>query len=175
MLCQNCGKKEATTYVKQIINGQVREAHLCPDCAAKLGASFQTPLQSMFSDPFGHHTLGGWAKDWLGGTQPFTQAIGAGRRCPTCGMTESEVMRTGRAGCADCYSCFEDLFLPYIRKLQGTTAHVGQAPAPAGDSAQPARSPVEDLKAKLQQAIAQENYEEAARLRDEIRRLEGQR
>ena len=88
-------------------------------------------------------------------------------------MTESELQRSGRAGCADCYKTFEDILTPYIRKLQGATAHVGQAPKAQND-AQPVENPTASLKQKLTEAIKQENYEEAARLRDEIRRLEGE-
>ena len=73
------------------------------------------------------------------------------------------------------YDTFEDILTPYIRKLQGATAHVGTAHAPAGQPEQAKPDPVADLKAKLQEAISRENYEEAARLRDEIRRLEGQK
>ena len=88
-------------------------------------------------------------------------------------MTESELQRTGRVGCADCYQTFENLLTPYIRKLQGTTAHVGTAPNPQAPS-QPVKDQTVILRSKLDDAIKQENYEEAARLRDEIRRLEGQ-
>ena len=148
MLCQNCNKNEATTYYKETINGQTRELHLCPECAAKpFGAALQSPF-------------GGVA-----------QAIGGGRRCPTCGMTESELRRTGRAGCGDCYQNFSDILMPYIKKLHGAAAHVGSTPAAAD---QPKANPVEGLKAKLADAVKTENYEEAARLRDEIRRLEGE-
>ena len=176
MLCQNCGKKEAVTYFKQTVNGQTREAHLCADCAAKLGGGFTAPIQSMFSnDPFFTQPFGSWFSSPFVSSEPFTHAIGEGRRCPTCGMTEAELRRTGRAGCAACYDTFEDILTPYIKKLQGATAHVGTAHAPAGQPEQAKPDPVADLKAKLQEAISREKYEEAARLRDEIRRLEGQK
>ena len=76
-------------------------------------------------------------------------------------------------GCADCYQTFEELLTPYIRKLQGTTAHVGAAPSPQTPE-QPVKNQTAVLRSKLEDAIKQENYEEAAQLRDEIRRLEGQ-
>lgn len=173
MLCQNCLKNQATTYYKENINGQMKELHLCADCAAKLTGGAMPAFDSFFSSPF--DMFGSlWNSDpFFGGA---TQAIGGGRRCPTCGMTESELRRSGRAGCADCYNSFRDILLPYIKKLHGAAAHVGQAPAvsaPAdGAEAKPAANPVEGLKTRLQQAIASENYEEAARLRDEIKRLE---
>lgn len=156
MLCQNCGVNEATTYYKQNINGQVSEMHLCPSCAAKLtggfaGMGFSPTFQSFWGDA------------------PILQpGLGGGRRCRTCGMTESELRRTARAGCADCYKNFADILTPYIQKLHGSTAHVGTTPAETQSD------PVAALKAKLNDAIASEQYEEAARLRDEIRRLEGE-
>ena len=181
MLCQNCGKNEATMYFRQTINGQTKEMHLCPDCANQLGiqntfaqnfqSAFAEPLGSWFdNDPFFSHPF----QSFRGAPSPHTPQMGSGRRCPTCGMTESELQRTGRVGCADCYKTFEDILTPYIRKLQGATAHVGQAPKTAENPAQPVENPVDSLKAKLSEAVKQENYEEAARLRDEIRRLEGQ-
>lgn len=179
MLCQNCNKNEATTYYKENINGQVKELHLCPECAAKLTGGAPS-FGSFFSEPFFGNSFFG--NDSFFG-QPFgsllsspfgtaAQAIGGGRRCPTCGMTESELRRTGRAGCGDCYKNFSDILLPYIKKLHGAAAHVGNTPAPAAD--QPKADPVEGLRAKLSDAVKAENYEEAARLRDEIRRLEGE-
>ncbi len=163
MLCQNCGKHQATAWYKETVNGQTRELHLCPECAAKLGGAYASNLFS--ADPF----FSPFFSDGL--FSGAAQAISGGRRCPTCGMTESELRRTGRAGCGDCYQHFKDILLPYIKKLHGAAAHVGAAPAPAADA--PAANPLEGLKAKLSDCVKSENYEEAARLRDEMRRLEG--
>lgn len=169
MLCQNCSKNQATTYYKETINGQTREMHLCPACAAKLTGG--TPaFGSFFADPFGSSFFSEPFGSLLQGAAGTAQAIGGGRRCPTCGMTESELRRSGRAGCGGCYQSFSDILMPYIKKLHGAAAHVGQTPA----SDAPEADPVEGLKAKLGEAVKTENYEEAARLRDEIRRLEGE-
>ena len=150
MLCQHCGQQEATTYLKQTVNGQTTSLYLCPTCAAKLTGGFSTNPFSFWNDP-------------------FVAPLSGGRHCPTCGLTESELRRTGRVGCGTCYEQFADILTPYIRKLQGATAHVGVAPAK-----ETAENPVERLKTRLKEAVSGENYEEAARLRDEIRRLEGQ-
>ena len=179
MKCEKCGKNEATTYYKETLNGQTREMHLCADCAKEmnLGGAFQTAFAGManalFSDPF--HSMAGGALGSLwsdmmglpaGGSLP-----GAARQCPTCGMTESELRRTGRAGCPDCYHAFEDILSPYIRRVHGADAHIGSAPQRAPSEA-PQVDPIAELRAKQQEAVQNENYEEAARLRDEIRRLE---
>lgn len=165
MLCQNCNQNEATVYLKQTINGQTTEMHLCPVCAKQLGQTVQNPFGAWFDDPF-------FTQPSLF-FEPFGQSeqLGSGQRCPTCGLTESELQRTGRVGCADCYKTFESMLTPYIRKLHGTTAHVGTAPSTQNHTNE---NQTEALRSKLEAAIKQENYEEAARLRDEIRRLEGQ-
>ncbi len=177
MKCEKCGKNEATMYYKETVNGVTREMHLCPDCAQKenVGGDFETAFKSMnhfWSDPF-HSFLGGgfgslW-NDMLGA--PSATLLGAERKCPTCGMTERELRQTGRVGCPDCYSTFADILKPYVQKLHGATRHIGAAPAGAE---QPKADPVEALKAQLKEAIGKEEYEQAARLRDEIRRLEGE-
>lgn len=154
MLCERCEKNTATTHYQENINGNRRELHLCPACAAEMTNT---------APNFG----------WSFGALPafFAQGIGGGRHCAACGMTESELRRTGRAGCAACYENFSDILLPYIKKLHGAAAHIGTSPAPT--AGEPAPSPVESLKARLDEAVRTENYEEAARLRDEIHRLEG--
>ena len=159
MLCERCEKQTATTYYQENINGQTREMHLCPACAAELTHMLPNLGWSFGQLPafFGQTTAGA------------EQAIGGGRHCDTCGMTESELRRTGRAGCAACYEGFGDILLPYIKKLHGAAAHVGASPAA---DAQTAPDPVQGLKLRLSEAVRAENYEEAARLRDEIHRLE---
>ena len=93
------------------------------------------------------------------------------RKCPTCGMTESQLRQSGRVGCPDCYSTFADILNPYVEKLHGATRHIGTAPAAPE---QPKQDPVEALRAQLKTAVENEEYEQAARLRDEIRRMEGE-
>lgn len=179
MKCEKCGKNEATMYYKETVNGVTREMHLCPECAKKenLGGAFESAFQSMnhfWSDPF-HSFLGGgfgslW-NDMLGEAAPTATLLGTERKCPTCGMTESELRRTGRVGCPDCYSTFADILNPYVQKVHGATRHVGTAPAAPE---QPKTDPVADLKAQLKAAVESEDYERAACLRDEIRRMEGE-
>ena len=95
---------------------------------------------------------------------PFSSFFSGGRTCPTCGLHEQTLRQDGRVGCADCYTQFADILQPYIKRVQGAVQHVGVTQQ---------EDATDTLKNKLAQAIAQENYEEAARLRDEIRRLEG--
>lgn len=107
----------------------------------------------------------------LGEAAPTATMLGTERKCPTCGMTESELRRTGRVGCPDCYATFADILNPYVQKIHGATRHIGTAPAAPE---QPKADPVADLKAQLKAAVESEDYERAASLRDEIRRMEGE-
>ncbi len=166
MLCQNCGKNEATTHIKQIINGDMAESHLCSDCAAHLGYS------DMFSG-FGlnlSELFGGF----LGDMKPSISS-GKSPRCPKCGTSFDEIVRDGNVGCADCYRTFYDKLLPSIQRIHGKIKHSGKTVM--ATSAQPKAETVEEkiekLKAAMNEAVAEQNFEDAAKIRDEIKALEG--
>ena len=119
MLCQNCGKNEATTHIKQFINGDMAESHLCSDCASHLGYS------DMFSG-FGlnlSELFGGF----LGDMMPSISS-GKSPRCSKCGTSFDEIARDGRVGCADCYRTFYDKLLPSIQRIHGKAKHAGKVP-----------------------------------------------
>jgi len=173
MKCEKCGKNEATMYYKETINGVTREMRLCPECAKKenIEKSFENAFESMnhfWSDPF-HSFLGAGFGEMWGGLPglPGVPALGEERRCPSCGMTESQLRETGRVGCPECYNTFSDILTPYVQKVHGSTRHIGTMPQQAekGD-------PVAALRAQLKEAVEKEEYEQAARLRDEIKRME---
>ncbi len=172
MKCEKCGKNEATMHYKETINGVTKEMHLCQECAKSenLGAAFGN-MGGFWSDPF-HSFLGAGFGDMWGQllSNPVSTLIGEERRCPSCGMTESELRETGRVGCPECYATFADILNPYVQKVHGATRHIGAAPAQPKEQQQ--ENPVEKLKAQLKDAIEKEEYERAASLRDEIRRLE---
>ena len=164
MLCQNCGKNEATTHIKQIINGDMAESHLCSDCAAHLGYS------DMFSG-FGFNLDG-----LFGGLLGEGLALpGAEReeKCPKCGYTFSDIVKSGKIGCADCYRKFYDKLLPSLQRIHGKIKHTGkQAMVPVQRSIEPKINPIAKLKEDLQKAIEEQNFEQAAVLRDRIKEME---
>ncbi len=182
MKCEKCGKNEVTTYYKESINGKTRALHLCADCAREMniGGAFEhafAGFDSFFGDPV-QAALGGGIGALWDSFAPASSAAGSlrgtERRCASCGTTEAELRRTGRAGCPDCYHAFEDILNPYIKQVHGADRHIGSAPtSAAAQCAEHAQeNPIDGLKSKLQDAVGSENFEEAARLRDEIRRLE---
>ena len=98
-------------------------------------------------------------------------------RCETCGCSFDDIVKSGKVGCADCYETFYDKLLPSLRKIHGQTSHVGKKPREAAEP-QPGAGADSDrtqaLKQKLAEAVADQNFELAAVLRDEIRRMEAQ-
>lgn len=189
MKCQNCGKNEVNVHLRQNINGQVSEYELCSECAEKLGVG------GMFSS-FG--SFGGFGGMGLLGFDPFAgfdafdsllggmlgggvKALPQTKTCKGCGSTFDDIAKRGKAGCADCYTEFGERLAPSIERLHGRVKHVGKlpgrsAPKPETKSAknEPASKTetVDGLRAQLKAAIANEEYEKAAVLRDRIKEME---
>ena len=163
MQCQSCGLRPATVHVTRIVQGQVEQAHLCAACAQENGeieiANPVALLQSLLANFAG---------------QGPTLKTETEKRCPSCGFRFSEFRETGRLGCPSCYGNFRDELEPLLRRLHGTTEHRGKLPARRGGAFQRDRR-LQALRRDLHEAVAREEYERAAALRDEIRQLEGER
>ena len=160
MLCDKCGKNTATTHIKQIINGVVTEHDLCSACAAKEGfgkfsnGSLAEMLSSMFGD--------------IGAVGAGTKAV----RCPVCGATFADIAETGKVGCADCYRTFYSELLPYLKRVHGTVKHTGKIPNSTPLAEKPQEETVETLRMELNRLVSEEKFEEAAVVRDKIKKLE---
>lgn len=159
MKCDHCDQP-ATVHVTHVVNGKVMKAHLCQECAQKLGVSAPGVL--------------GVADALLG---PVAEGSPLGpKACSTCGMTLRRFQKEGRLGCPDCYRSFEREVKEVLRSLHGRTEHVGRRPGTVSAvSEAPQKKPplrLHELRTRLDQAIAQEAFEDAARLRDEIRMLQ---
>lgn len=164
MLCELCKQTQATVHLTEIVNEQMTELHLCEVCANQKG----TQVESHFG-----------LADLLSGLADFNKPAEAeaggepavAKSCPTCGMTYEDFRKVGRLGCADCYGAFKRSLGSLLKRIHGSPIHLGKAPARL---VKPAKSKTElqELKRKLEQAIDGEAFEEAARLRDAIRRFE---
>ena len=157
MLCENCGKRNATTHIRMVVNGVLREQNLCHECACAAGYESKSadPLDHLLSSLFGE-----------------TVSLERETACPQCKTTFSQISATGKVGCPECYHTFYDRLAPYIQRVHGSLRHVGCQPTELPKE-KPASVTVDELRKQLQEMIATENYEEAARLRDEIRAMEG--
>lgn len=162
MLCQYCGKRQATTHLKRVINGQTTEFHVCAQCAAQHGL-----------DLFGGFGLN--TGDLFGGlfSSPVSRELGESVRCRTCGRSFREIAQSGQLGCPDCYLTFYDQLLPSIQRVHGKATHAGKVGSSGPDESKTERR-LESLKSQLNKAIAAQEYEKCAELRDQIRELEGE-
>ena len=159
MLCQNCGKRPATTFLKKTITGETSEWHLCAECVAKQG------IGSMFSG----FDLG----DFWGSlfAEPSARVTADTVRCEGCGHSFREIAESGKAGCPECYTTFYDRLLPSIQRIHGKTRHTGKVPV-GGSEAVKKESEIERLRRELSECIAGQQYEKCAELRDRIQELE---
>jgi len=165
MLCQQCRKRPATVQITQITDGHKVELHLCEECALKSGKL------DFISDPQVslENFLTGLLQSDMNAAPGVTRP--AGLQCKACGMTYQEFSRTGKLGCAECYRYFLDQLEPVFRRIHGNTRHHGKLPRRLEGAARTRRE-VQELRDRLRRAVEAENFEEAAALRDEIRRLE---
>ncbi len=165
MYCDECKQKPASVHLTQMFHGQKTEAHLCESCAAKKGA-FMFDLGNNFSIP---HLLGS-----ILGNPYDTQEVLAQKQvltCPQCGMNFLNIKQTGKLGCSECYTTFEQELEPTLRRINGNSQHVGKMPSRGGRQLL-LRKQIEDLKSDLQQAVSNEQYEEAVKIRDTIKEIE---
>lgn len=164
MICQKCGKKHATTHIRRNINGAVSEWHLCAECAGQENlAPVFSGLMPTFTDFWG--TLFGDAA---------SPSIADSTRCEGCGHSFSDIVESGTVGCAKCYTTFYDRLLPSIQRIHGRTAHTGRV-LPVSDEQNRLNSEIDRLQTQLQREVEAQNYEECARLRDQIKQLEKQK
>jgi protein arginine kinase activator len=178
MKCDQCDQ-EATVHELRVVNGKKVERHLCEKCARKQGIAIQPTISvPELIEKYMQHAAQAGAK---AGEQVKAAA------CPTCGTTYIEFRQTGLLGCPDCYRGFEQQLGPLLERAhEGGTHHVGKVPRRAltggrgqgeggakavlGDAAQRAGR-IAALRKQLEEAVRAEQYERAATLRDELRKM----
>lgn len=160
MLCQRCQMNQATVLYHQIINGEKTEYHLCSQCASQMNMSIS--FDNMF-------------KGFLDG---FVSSISHGEEimldstsCPNCGFTFNDIKTSGKLGCSECYHTFSKRLDSILKNIQANNTHCGKFPKKSGSELRKAHE-LEDLKAQLKRAIENEEYEEAAHIRDRIKEID---
>ena len=184
MKCQNCGKNEANIRYTQIINGVKKEIALCSECAAKLGIDFmETPdfpinFKSFLGDFFNDYAENEFLPEMA--TEPV--------KCKNCGMTYDEFIKTGMFGCENCYDTFRNPINSLLKNLHGTSKHIGRGyknniktsniniknSEKISDKQKEVSKEeikIEELNRQLEKAIKEERYEDAAKIRDQIKEM----
>ena len=185
MLCQNCGKNEVNFRYTQIINGVKKEMALCDKCAKELG------LEKMdFNMPINFASfLGDFLEDY--DSENFLPSFTKTNtlKCNKCGMTYDEFVNKGKFGCDNCYNVFEERINPVLKNIHGSSEHIGRNSKlidKITSKKEEVKEKLQDIKEKheekdelkklkddLKKAIKEERYEDAAKLRDEIKKVEG--
>jgi len=163
MLCDICKQNVAKVHLTQIIEGQTKKIDLCEECSKSKGVD----------DPTGFSLAD--LLMGLGASQELEKASSpAGKtKCPSCGFTQADFKKTGRLGCTECYQTFADGLDALLKSMHKGTHHVGKVPQ-ALQATQDIENKIRRLQKRLDKAIAQEDFEQAAVLRDEIKSLREQ-
>ena len=160
MQCSICKEKPATVHLTQIVGDKMQKLDLCEDCAKTKGVN--DPSGFALADIM----LG------LGAAQEVEQAVGTDLKCPRCGFSQGDFKKSGRLGCPGCYVTFAEGLRGLLKTMHKGTRHTGKAPEALRSTRENADK-LKTLQAKLTKAIKDENYEQAAQVRDEIKQLTG--
>jgi len=165
MKCDSCNKP-ATVHLTEIKNGKKIEKHLCEQCAAQsegLSTKSHMPINELLTNFVMAHS----------GLQSKQQE---GLVCDQCGVTWSDFRQSGLLGCEHDYTIFEKEMTPLLQRAhEGAAHHVGKVPTRRGGTGVPVKKTADltKLRKELARAVETEDYERAAKLRDQIRQAEG--
>jgi len=161
MLCSICKEKTATVHLTQIVGDKMQKLDLCEDCAKAKGINDPTSFGLADLDL----VLG------LGASQQIEQAAGGVElKCPRCGFTQADFKKSGRLGCPECYQTFAEGLGGLLKTMHKGTRHSGKAPEALRQS-RDLSDRLKTLQAKLAKAVKDEDFEQAALLRDEIKQM----
>jgi protein arginine kinase activator len=158
MLCDGCKCNDAAVFLSQILEGKMQKVNLCDACSKEKGV--QDPTGFALADLL----LG------IGAAEEIEKGAIA-QKCPICGFTQTDFKKTGRLGCSACYHTFAEGLSSLLKAMHKGTEHVGKLPQRAHREIE-LNDRMRALNEDLQKAVAEENYETAASLRDQIKQLE---
>ncbi|HUO53020.1 MAG TPA: UvrB/UvrC motif-containing protein [Gemmatimonadaceae bacterium] len=162
MLCDACRERDAVIQVTQVTEPPLRQLNLCEKCAAERGIETQltVPKQPL--------------TDFILAVQQKTLPASAmdAVKCSFCGGTLRDFKNTGRLGCAYCYDAFESNLRDLLRRVHGNSRHQGRSYAPPAAEVEAGATVLAELRDRLKRAIDAEQFEEAAKLRDQIKATE---
>src|SRR5438105_1502613 len=159
MLCCICKEREATVHLTQIAGDKMQKVDLCEECAKTKGVN--DPTGFSLADLL----LG------LGASQEMEQSTGGVEvKCPRCNFTQADFKKAGRLGCPECYKTFAEGLEGLLKSMHKGTHHVGKVPEALRQTRE-LSDRLKLLQKKLSKAVDEENFEQAAALRDEIKQM----
>jgi protein arginine kinase activator len=163
MLCDICNKNPATVHLTEIVDDQMSELHLCEECARK--------KSSQMESQFGLSDLLAGLADF---EKPSEEKELSALKCPNCGLTYKDFKKVGRLGCGECYITFKKFLIPLLKRIHGSGAHCGKCPVKISTGKSPRKKTLDlqEMRCRLQKAVEDEAYEEAAKIRDQIKELQ---
>jgi len=157
MLCCVCKEKEAKVHLTQIVGDKMQKVDLCDGCAAQKGVN-DSPDFSLANLLLG-----------LGASQEAEPSVGgADVKCRSCGFTQADFKKAGRLGCSECYVTFSEGLEGLLKTMHKGTKHMGKVPQ-AFQQSRDLSDKLKSLQKKLEKAVADEDFEQAAAMRDEIK------
>ena len=171
MKCQKCNKP-ATFHITELTDGKPQELHLCEEHAREYltssgeDSSDAGSMAAVLAQQMAQQLAIGQTAEELA---ELDQQV-----CPVCGITFYEFRSRGRLGCPHDYTCFKTQLEPLILNIRGESEHVGKSPqrSSAGSAK---RTQLIRLRREMKEAVDEEDYERASKLRDDIRRIETER
>jgi len=160
MECDVCKQDNASIFLTQVVEGKVRKVNLCNACAEEKGVT----------DPTGYD-LAEMLKGM--GEHSVQKKSSRGTSCPNCGFSQADFKKTGRMGCSVCYDVFTDGLEGLLKAMHKGTRHCGKVPKGLLPEKQK-EDQIEALQRQLSASIENEDYEEAAKIRDQLRQLEAE-
>ncbi len=167
-LCEECGVNEACYTISVMMGGQITQRHLCADCMAKMNMNLAAGNVK--------HLLSAIMSAITGGVEEAAAAIAeeggeaASIVCERCGTSLSKFTKSGKLGCPSCYQAFREQLTPMLQQIHGRVQHAGRKPLD-DEGAQRRRAVYDRLSRQLEQAVAMEDFETAAVLRDQLKQL----
>ena len=159
---------EACYTISVMMGGQITQRHLCADCMAKMNMNLAAGNVK--------HLLSAIMSAITGGVEEAAAAIAeeggeaASIVCERCGTSLSKFTKSGKLGCPSYYQAFREQLTPMLQQIHGRVQHAGRKPLDT-EEAQRSRSLHESLQRQMEAAVAAEDFETAAKLRDQLRAL----
>lgn len=161
MICEVCHEAIATVHLTEIVNNAKKEIHLCEACAEQKGVAIHSHVKNISIPEFFGQLV-----------EPREKGDGGDeQQCDQCGLSYRQFRAGGKLGCPRCYDVFRGDMHQLMERIHASTRHRGKVPVRV-DAELRRRRELQELREELSSAVAQEEYELAASLRDKIHELE---